>query len=414
VDRRFGAGPHGCREPAAAVIRGKEATGVTALPADPANPLTHLSLAELRRRTSMKWRTYPEDVLPLWVAEMDVPLAEPIVRAVTEALAAGDTGYPAGTAYAEALDGFARRRWGWPVAVERTAIVPDVMLGVVEMLKLVTGPGDAVVVNSPVYPPFYAFVTHLDRRVVEAPLDGRYRIDPAATEAAFRRAVAGGRRAAYLLCSPHNPTGTVHTADELAAVAELAGAHGVRVVADEIHAPLVLPGARHVPFLSVPGAERAFSLLSASKGWNLAGLKAALAVAGPAAAGDLARLPEEVSHGPSHLGVIAHTAALAHGEAWLDAVLAGLDANRRLLGELLAAHLPAVGYRPPEGTYLAWLDCRGLGLGDDPAAAFLERGRVALSSGTHFGTGGAGHARLNLATSPEVLTDAVRRMAAAL
>ncbi|MBA4860828.1 aminotransferase class I/II-fold pyridoxal phosphate-dependent enzyme [Streptomyces sp. PSKA54] len=380
-----------------------------------ANPLCRLSLDQLRRRTSMKWRTYPEDVLPLWVAEMDVPLAEPVARAITDAVALGDTGYPAGTAYAEALAEFARKRWSWegPTA-ERTAIVPDVMLGVVEMLRLVTGPGDAVVVNCPVYPPFYQFVRHMDRRIVEAPLGPDHRIDLAALRDAFARAAGSGRRAAFLLCSPHNPTGTVHTREELTAVAALADRHGVRVVADEIHAPVVAPGAAFVPYLSVPDAASGLSLMSASKAWNLAGLKAALAVAGPAAAGDLANLPEEVSHGPSHVGVLAHTAALRDGGAWLDALLAGLDDNRRLLADLLAEQLPDIRYEPAPGTCLAWLDCRALGLGDDPAAVFLERGRVALSSGTAFGTGGRGHARLNLATSPELITEAVRRMAAAV
>ncbi|MEU6329874.1 aminotransferase class I/II-fold pyridoxal phosphate-dependent enzyme [Streptomyces sp. NPDC047049] len=383
-------------------------------PDDP-NPLRRLSLDALRRRTSMKWRTYPDDVLPLWVAEMDVPLAEPVAAAISEAVALGDTGYPAGTAYARALAGFARKRWGWDgLVVDRTAIVPDVMLGIVEVLKQLTGPGDPVVVNCPVYPPFYQFVTHMDRRVVEAPLGADLRIDFAALEGAFQRAVADGGRAAYLLCSPHNPTGTVHGAEELSAVAALAERYGVRVVADEIHAPVVAPGAGFVPYLSVPGAESGLSLMSASKAWNLAGLKAALALAGPAAADDLARMPEEVSHGPSHLGIIAHTAALRDGGDWLDAVLRGLDDNRRLLGGLLAERLPAVRYRPAAGTYLAWLDCRALGLGDDPAAVFLARGRVALSPGAGFGTGGAGHVRLNLATSPELLTEAVRRMAAAL
>ncbi|WP_431968109.1 MalY/PatB family protein [Actinacidiphila sp. bgisy160] len=379
------------------------------------HPLRHLTLDQLRRRTSMKWRSHPEDVLPLWVAEMDVPLAAPVARALTEAIAVGDTGYPAGTAYAEALADFARERWGWDgLAVERASIVPDVMLGVVEMLKLVTDPGDPVVVNCPVYPPFYQFVAHMDRRVVEAPLGPGLRLDLAALEEAFARSTAVGGRAAYLLCSPHNPTGTVHTAGELAAVAELAGTYGVRVVADEIHAPLVTAEAAFVPYLSVPGGESALSLMSASKAWNLAGLKAALALAGPAAADDLARMPEEVSHGPSHLGVIAHTAALRHGGPWLDAVLDDLAHNRRLLSGLLAEHLPAIGYHPAPGTYLAWLDCRELGLGDDPAAAFLDRGRVALSAGPDFGTGGDGHARLNLATTPEVLTEAVRRMAKAI
>ncbi|MDX3383860.1 pyridoxal phosphate-dependent aminotransferase [Streptomyces niveiscabiei] len=379
------------------------------------NPLRQVPLGRLRRRTSMKWRTYPRDVLPMWVAEMDVDLAEPVARALTDAVALGDTGYPVGTAYAEALAGFAGKRWGWEgLAVERTAIVPDVMLGVVEMLKLVSDPGDSVVVNSPVYTPFYQFLGNMDRTVVEAPLSADDRLDLAVLEETFARLAAEGGRPAYLLCSPHNPTGTLHTAEELTAVAALASRYGVRVVADEIHAPVVAAGAAFVPYLGVPGAESGLSLMSASKAWNLAGLKAAIAVAGPGAGDDLARLPEEVGHGPSHLGVIAHTAALRDGGEWLDAVLAGLDENRRLLAGLLARHLPAVRYTPAQATYLAWLDCRALGLGDDPADVFLRRGRVALNSGPAFGTGGAGFVRMNLATSPENVAEGVRRMAAAL
>lgn len=378
-----------------------------------ADPLTALTLDDLRGRSSVKWRQHPPDVLPLFVAEMDVPLAEPVARALTDAVAAGDTGYPHGTRYAEALAHFARERWGWSVPVERMALVPDVMLGIVEVLKLITQPGDPVVINSPVYPPFYQFIEHLDRRVVEVPLTAEHRLDLDRLGTTFRQLTTAGR-AAFLLCSPHNPTGTVHTREELTAVVTLAARYGVRVVSDEIHAPLVLPGVAHVPYLSVPGADDAFAVLSASKGWNLAGVKAALAIAGPAAAGDLARMPEEVGHGPSHLGVIAHSAALQHGGEWLDRLLAGLDHNRRLLGDLLAEHLPQVRYRQPQATYLAWLDCRRLDLADDPAGVFLERGRVALVSGPAFGTGGAGHARLNFATSPDVLVEAIRRMAQAV
>ncbi|MGW2487898.1 MalY/PatB family protein [Streptomyces sp. NPDC001606] len=391
------------------------------------NPLEELSLEQLRRRTSMKWRTHPADVLPLWVAEMDVPLAAPVTDALREAVDAGDTGYPAGTGFAEALAGFAARRWQWDgVAVDRHTVVPDVMTGAVQVLRLVTGPGDPVVVNSPVYAPFYAFLTHDGRRVVEAPLGPDLRISVDTLEETFRRTrqESGDGGIAYLLSSPHNPTGTVHTSEELSAVAALARRYGVRVVADEIHAPLVLPGAEFTPYLSVPGAEDAFSLMSASKGWNLAGIKAALALAGPEAAADLRRIPEEVYHGASHLGVIAHTAAYRHGEEWLDALLAGLDANRALLGRLIAEHLPGIGYARPEATYLAWLDCRCLGVDPEegstglavitdlvgPAQLFLEHARVALSSGHIFGSGGAGHVRLNFATSRSVLTEAITRM----
>ncbi|WP_416972196.1 MalY/PatB family protein [Streptomyces sp. 4F14] len=392
-----------------------------------ANPLEDLSLDQLRRRRSMKWRTHPADVLPLWVAEMDVPLAPAVADALREAIDMGDTGYPAGTEFAESLAGFAARRWDWDgVAIDRAAVIPDVMMGAVQVLRLITDPGDPVVVNSPVYAPFYAFVTHDDRRIVEAPLGQDLRIDLSTLEETFRRARKrrGKGKIAYLLSNPHNPTGTVHTQEELAAVAELARRYGVRVVADEIHAPLVLPGAEFTPYLSVPGAEDAFSLMSATKGWNLAGIKAALALAGPEAAGDVRRIPEEVHHGASYLGIIAHTTAYRDGDAWLDALLTGLDANRALLGELVAEHLPGIGYARPEGTYLAWLDCRSLGLAPEegctdlavvtdlagPARLFLEHARVALSSGHIFGTGGAGHVRLNFATSRSVLTEAVTRM----
>jgi cystathionine beta-lyase len=230
-------------------------------------------------------------------------------------------------------------------------------------------------------------------------------------EEAFRQVRTGHDTAAYLLCSPHNPTGTVHTREELIAVGALAEEYGVRVVVDEIHAPLVYADQRHHPFLSLPGSENAIALVSASKAWNLAGLKAAAAVAGPRAVDDLRRMPEEATHGASHLGVIAHAAAFKHGQGWLDELLTGLDGNRHLLADLLTQHLPDIGYRPPQGTYLAWLDCRRLELHDDPAAVFLERGRVALNSGPAFGTGGAGYARLNLATTPTIIEEAIGRIA---
>lgn len=394
------------------------------------NPLEELTLEQLRRRTSMKWRAHPADVLPLWVAEMDVNLPPTVAEALHRAVDNGDTGYPCGTALAEAVSDFAARHWHWDdLEVGHTALVPDVMLGIVEVLRLVTDRGDAVVVNPPVYAPFYAFVAHDGRRVIEAPL-AEGRIDMGALAEAFSRARAGAgkdAKVAYLLCNPHNPTGTVHTPEELRAVAELARGYGVRVVSDEIHAPVILPGSRFTPFLTVPGAENAFALTSASKAWNLSGLKAAVAIAGPEASVDLDRMPEEVSHGASHLGVIAHAEAFRSGADWLDATLNGLDANRKLLGELVAEQLPSVKYQWPQGTYLAWLDCRALGIDEEesdglavvadlagPARWFLDHARVALSSGHVFGTGGAGHVRLNFATSPAILTEAVSRMGRAL
>ncbi len=378
----------------------------------PLHPLRDLNLDQLRHRSSIKWQEYPPDVLPLWVAEMDVRIAAPIARVLTETINSGDLGYPHGTAYAEAYADFAAVAWGWEgVDSTRTALVADVMTGIVEVLNLVSEPGDPVVVNPPVYPPFFGFITHAGRTVVEAPLAANGRLDLERLEAAFIKAGADRRPVTYLLCNPQNPTAVVHSRDELEGVAALAETYGVRVIVDEIHSPLVPDGM--VPYLSVPGTSSAFSLVSASKSWNLAGIKAALIVAGEHAADDLARLPEVVGHGPSHLGAIAHTVAFREGKPWLDALNADLAENRVLLGDLLAEHLPAVAWEAPRAMFLTWLDCRALGLGDDPAAAFLARGRVALNSGLPFGSG-AGHVRLNYATTPEILSEAVERMARSL
>jgi cystathionine beta-lyase len=364
-------------------------------------------LDDLRERTSAKWRRYPADVLPLWVAEMDVPVADVVQRAVHDALGRGDTGYHQGTALAEAFAGFAQQRWGWVVDPARTRLVPDVMQGVAEVVRLVTNPGDAVVVNPPVYPPFTTFVENAGRRVEHAPLGADGRLDLAALDAAFTRATAGGARAAYLVCQPHNPTGTLPSAAELAAVGELAAAHGVQVVSDEIHAPLVLEG-KFVPVASaLPGA---ISLHSASKAFNLAGLRAAVVVPGPEA--DLGALPRLASDGVSHVAAIAQIAAYRDGGPYLDEVLDGLRANLATLSGLLAERVPAVAWEPPAATYFAWLDLRPVTDGDDPARELLRRGRLAVNPGPSFGPGGAGHVRLNVAASTEVLTEAVRRIAA--
>ncbi|MBV9831744.1 MAG: aminotransferase class I/II-fold pyridoxal phosphate-dependent enzyme [Marmoricola sp.] len=372
------------------------------------NPLEQLTLADLRRRTSIKWTKYDPDVLPLWVAEMDVALAPPVREALERVVREGDTGYPGTASYAEAMASFAEARYGWGgLDPARAVPVADVMTGATWAVELVSASGDAVVVSSPVYPPFYGFIESIGRTVLEVPLrDGRLDLE------ALGRAFEEQHPAAFLLCSPHNPTGTVHTPAELAEVARLAEASGVRVVVDEIHAPLVLAGAAFTPYLSVPGSDRGFSLMSASKAWNLAGAKAAVLIAGPEAGDDLARLPWVVSHGPSHLGVVAHVAALTQGGEWLDALLDGLARNRQLLVELVEQHLPDVRLRAPAATFLSWLACGALGLGDDPAGVFLERGRVAVNDGREFGTGGAGHVRLNFATSRAILTEAVQRLAA--
>lgn len=378
------------------------------------HPLAAFSSDELRERISVKWRYFPPDVLPAFVAEMDTPLAPPVAEALIAAVRRGDTGYATPSGLPEAFAEFAARRYGWNPDTGRIRLMSDVMGGIVELLQVITEPGSSIVVNPPVYHPFFFWLDHIGRRVVQSPLrptaDG-YRLDLDRLERDF---AAGA--AAYLLCNPHNPTGTVFTDAELRGVAELAERHQVRVVVDEIHAPLTYPGQRHVPFGSLPGdaVEHAVVAVSASKAWNFAGLKAALLVAGPKAWPDLQRIPEMMSYQAGILGVIASEAAFRHGEPWLDDLIRDLDDNRSLLAELLAAELPEVGYHPPQATYLAWLDCRRLNLPGDPAEIFLEHGKVAVNSGPTFGAGGEGFVRLNLATAAPRLTEAVRRIGAAV
>lgn len=378
------------------------------------NPFMELDLPTLRQRRSMKWARYPDDVLPLWVAEMDTALAPPIRDTLRAAVDIGDTGYADPGGLAQAYAGFSGARFGWAPDPKDMLLAGDVAQGMISVLRVVTSPGDAVILNTPAYPPFFPDIVNAGRRICESPLacdaDGRYRLDLDRLE----RDVARSDVTAYVLVNPHNPTGVVLSREELTAVAELCDRHGVRVLADEIHAPLTYPGP-FVPYLSVPGTDRDFALVAASKAWNLAGLKSAMIVAGGQAAAEaLRRIPEEAQYTSGLLGVLASEVALRDGVAWLDAVLSALDTNRSLLARLLEEYLPQVHYRPPAATYLAWLDCRDLGLAGEPAEFFLEQARVAVNAGPSFGPGGAGFVRLNFATSPTVLETAVARMARAV
>jgi cystathionine beta-lyase len=378
-----------------------------------------LDLEELRKRRSMKWRAYPPDVLPAWVAEMDFPAAPAVAAAVHDSLArGGDFGYAVDLVVPElaaAFSGFAARRWGWVLDPDRVLMLRDVMRGVELWIEGFTAPGDGVVVTSPVYYPFLDAVRSRDRRLVEVPMlrgTARWELDLDGLDAAF----AAGNRL-LLLCNPHNPVGRVYTESELRALAELTERHDVRVVADEIHAPLVLPPARHIPFASLgPQIEaRTLSLHSATKAWNLAGLHAAVAVAGNSADDAWLRGQSYRHRGAAGiLGIETSVAAFNDGDGWLDDLLEHLVLTRDHLGAELAAHLPAVSWFPPEGTYLAWLDCRALGLEPSPHDVFLTRGRVAVNDGAGFGRTGAGFVRLNFGTSRALVSEAVARMAASL
>jgi cystathionine beta-lyase len=353
----------------------------------------------------------------MFIAEMDTPLAPAVLAALNGALHRGDTGYVSPYGLPEAFAGFAARHFGWTPDPGQMLLVPDVLRGITEALRLISMPGAGVVVNTPVYAPFLTVIPAAGRRVVASPLrrspDGSYALDLDALDRDLARAGVE----VLLLCNPHNPTGLVLSPAELSTVAELAYRNRVRVLVDEIHAPLVYPGHQHTAFATVaaPAAEESVVLVSASKAFNLPGLKAALVVAGGDAAWRVLRTAEpEISFSAGVLGVVAGEAAFTAGDAWLAALVHGLDANRRLLADLLERHAPTVGYVPPPGTFLAWLDLRRSGLGDDPASVLVERARVALASGPTFGPEGRGYARLNFATSPELLAEGVRRLASVI
>ncbi|KQZ25114.1 MalY/PatB family protein [Microbacterium sp. Root553] len=373
-----------------------------------------LPLAELRARTSEKWREYPADVLPLFVAETDFPLAPTISSALRRAVDRGDTGYVASrTPLASTYSDFALRRFGWQPDPARMRSTADVSMGIVEILRRVTRPGERVVVTPPVYPPFYDLVSEASAEVERVPLrdtGSSWELDLDGIRAAFESGAT-----AILLCNPHNPTGTVHDRDALTALAELAEEFGVSVISDEIHAPLAQPGAGFTPFLHTGAAAAAvgYAVVSASKAFNLAGLKCALMVTASDATTAVVRgLPVEVEWRTGQFGLLAAVAAFTEeSDPWLDGLLRTLDANRVLLHDLLAARLPAARYRIPDAGYLAWIDLTALGWGDNPARRILKEARVALHFGPAFGEEGRGHVRLNFGTSPEILTEAVERIA---
>jgi cystathionine beta-lyase len=378
-------------------------------------PLEALPVDLLRQRSSTKWRTYPDDVLPLFVAETDFPLAPAITARLERAVALGDTGYtPPDPGVRSAYAAFAARRFGWQVDPSRIRTTGDVIMGVVEILRRVIEPGDRVIVTTPVYPPFFDAIPEAGGVAQRVPLieagDG-FTLDLAGIEAAL---AAGAR--AVLLCNPHNPTGTVHSRPTLAALADLAAGYGAVVVSDEIHAPLTQPDAGFTPFLSSSDTAPRVGLTvtSASKAFNLAGLKCALMIAGDEDhAGILRAMPAEVEWRTGLFGALAATAAFApESDAWLDSLLEALRANHMLLADLLAEHLPAARFRVPEAGYLAWVDLSDLDWGENPAVKILREARVALHHGPLFGEQGRGHVRINVGCAPEVLTEAIARIGA--
>jgi len=377
-----------------------------------------LTVEELRARGGVKWSRYGPDSLGAFVAEMDTGTAPVVQAALRAAVEVGDFGYlPPGpqTAMAAACAAWQREQYGWEVAPSDVWPIPDVLRGLEIVLAHVATPGRPVVLPTPAYMPFLDLPGLLGRDILEVAatrVDGRPALDLDGLDAAFR---AGGEL--LVLTNPHNPLGRVFTADELRAVCEVVARHRGRVFADEIHAPLIYPGHRHVPYaaLSSTAAGHTVTAVSASKAWNLPGLGCGqLILSNDADRAAFASLPTAATHGTSPLGAIAAAAAYTRGGPWLDGLLRHLDGNRRALAHLLAEHLPDARFDLPEGTYLAWLDLRALGLGDHPAEALRERTGVALVDGALCGTAGRGHARLNFATPRPILERLVARLGEAV
>ncbi|UYN83213.1 MAG: aminotransferase class I/II-fold pyridoxal phosphate-dependent enzyme [Microcella sp.] len=369
----------------------------------------------LHARGSMKWTRFARSI-SAWVAESDLGTAPVVTRALHDAVQAGHTGYlPRAIAadMARATAEWMLDRFDWVVTPGRVHAVGDVISGLDAAIGHYSRPGSAVIVPTPAYMPFLTLPQRHGRSVIEVPharQDGREVLD---LDAIDRELAAGA--GLVVLCNPHNPGGRVFERDELQALSDVVERHGARVFADEVHAPIVFGSARHVPYASVSAASAGHSITttSASKAFNLPGIKAAqLITTNDADEHTWQALGPIAGHGASTLGVIGNTAAYRHGREWLDATVDYYDANRRLLGELLAERLPEAGYRMPEGTYIAWLDVSRLGLGDDPATTLLDRAGLAVTDGRACGAAGAGHVRIILATPRPVveqIVDAVVR-----
>jgi cysteine-S-conjugate beta-lyase len=366
---------------------------------------------QLRERADVNWAVAPDDVLPAWVAETDYAPSPAVLHAVHEVTRLGRFGYPSPAAVdrlRRATAGFAVARFGWEFDPALVVATGDVMAGVMLAVQTLCDPGP-VVVPTPAYPPFLAAIPLTGRELVTV------RLDPDAERAeldldGIEAALADGART-VLLCNPHNPWGRAWSPPELAGLRDVVVRHGARVISDEIHAPLVLPGGRHTPYATIEGtADHVTTLLSASKAFNIPGLKCAQIVAGTAAdARALTALPPVANHGLSPVGLEANVAAYQDDSPWLDTALEHLAGNCRLFAGALAEHVPAARQRPMEATYLAWVDLRAYGYAD-PAAVALERGRVMVRDGRDFGPGGAGHVRVNLATSRQRVEELARRL----
>jgi cystathionine beta-lyase len=380
--------------------------------------ITAPSLAELSTHHSEKWRAFAPDVIPLPVAEMDFPVAAPIREFLHSMVEHSDMGYlgaipELGNSFAS----FADKRWNWTVDPTRVRVATDVGVGVVEILRVFTIPGDGVLISSPVYQNFYTWINETKVKCIDVPFIHQqaddvslaWSIDWEGIEEAYSSGIK-----IHLLCSPHNPIGRVYTKEELSKFVALAVKYNVLIISDEIHSPLEYSEHPFVPILTL-GAEaqsHCVVVTAASKGWNIAGLKCAIIVSGSQSMHEkLNALPPALHYRASLLGAFATAVAFDKCAPWLDTVINQLDHNRNLITKLITEHLPEVIYNPPQHSYLAWFDLSALNLGDEPTAVILDKTKVALNAGHIYGAQWGQFARMNFATSPEIITQAITQMA---
>jgi len=374
-----------------------------------------LDIQALRRRTGAKWARCEDDVLPAWVADMDYPVAEPIRRVLQTMIADSDLGYATGPDVDGVQTAFARRmheRFGWHVDPARVEVLTDVVQGMHLAIQAFTAATDAIVTPVPIYPPFLEAVHVTGRR----PVWKRYVRGGSGYEIDFERLRAEmvPETRLLLLCNPHNPTGRVLTRDELMKLAELAVERDLLVLSDEIHAELTYTGHQHIP-LAMLGPEiaaRTITLTSATKAFNMAGLRCSFAAFGSEEPHrQFRRLHHHHARGGiGSLGMAATVAAWTQCQDWQDEVMRYLQGNRDLVADHVARSWPAVAHVAPQATYLSWLDLGALQLEGSPRDLLLEKCRVMLADGEAFGEGGRGCVRLNFATSRPILREILGRM----
>jgi cystathionine beta-lyase len=376
-----------------------------------------LTIEDLTGVLGLKWNKFP-DCIGAFVAEMDFRTAPSVIATLQEVVQAGFFGYLPEQKTEEL--GAAVAAWyadttGWEVPARHIFPLPDVIKALEVTLTHFAPKGGKVIVPTPAYMPFLSVPKLHDREIAQVPMrdnNGCYTYDLDAIDRAF---ADGGE--VLIVCNPHNPVGRVLTREELLAISEVVERHGGRVFSDEIHAPLVYEGHRHIPYasLSEASANHTITAIAASKAWNLAGLKCAQLVLSNEA--DVATWHDGASwasHGASSLGVVASIAAWTTGRPWLAEIMDYLDGNRRLMADLVAELLPGVRYTPPEGTYLAWLDFRDTPLDGDLGEFFRERAQVAVVDGASCGRVGERFVRFNLAMPRPLLERSIRQMADAI